>query len=305
MEGSEAGGWVRVALECAGDRACAVEEALAAAGAIAVSLEDAGNEDRFESWPPDRSLWRKVRVSGLFAQGAGGLERLAARLPSEVLGNAHVSELPPADWVRAGRERIGPMRFGNRLWVCPTWVEPPPEAAPGVVVRLDPGLAFGTGTHPSTALCLRHLDGLELSGRIVVDYGCGSGVLGIAALKLGAGRCLAVDVDPQARDAARENAVRNRVAERFDIMSPEPVAASLRRVGTSTCDLLVANVLAGPLTALVDTFRELVGGGSELVLSGILAGQEASLIEAYAIGFRLAATAREDDWVLLAGSRTR
>ena len=139
MDGASSDGWVRVALECPGDGAHAVEEALSAAGAIAVSLEDGGEEPRFESWPPDRALWGRVRVRGLFPAGVDGVGRLAGRLPPEVLETARVSSLPDADWARAGQERFKPMRFGERLWISPTWAEPPPEAGSGVVVRLDPG----------------------------------------------------------------------------------------------------------------------------------------------------------------------
>ena len=305
MSGADTGGWLCIALECPVEEAGGVEEALEASGAIAVSLEDAGEEPRFESWPPERPLWGKVRVSGLFPKGVDGLERVAARLSPELLQTARTSELPETDWTRAGRERIQPMRFGDRLWVSPTWAEPPPEAASGVVVRLDPGLAFGTGSHPSTGLCLRHLAGLDLAGKLVIDYGCGSGILGIAALGLGARRCLAVDIDPQALAAARENALRNRVAEQFDIMYPQGVVDALRRSETSTSDILVANVLAGPLATLAGTFKGLLGHGGELILSGILASQAGELIKAYAPWFGLAIANREEDWVLLAGSRTR
>ena len=305
MDGADSTGWVRVALECPGDGADAVEEALSAAGAIAISLEDGGEETRFESWPPDRALWGRVRVRGLFPAGVDGVGRLAGRLPPEVLETARVSELPDADWVRAGQERFEPMRFGERLWVSPTWAEPSVEAGSEVVVRLDPGLAFGTGSHPSTRLCLRRLAGLDLAGKLVIDYGCGSGILGIAALALGAGRCLAVDIDPQALEAARENACRNRVTDHFDIMSPSAAADAIRRSETSKSDILVANVLAGPLAVLAGTFRDLVGHGGELMLSGILAGQAGGLIEAYAPSFRLATVDREDEWALLAGPRAR
>ena len=305
MNDAGSGGWVRIALECPGDGAGAVEEAFSAAGAVSISLEDAGEEPRFESWPPDRPLWRRIRVCALFPAGVDGLGRLAGDLPPEVLETARVSSLPDADWIRAGQERFGPMRFGERLWVSPTWAEPPPEAASGVVVRLDPGLAFGTGSHPSTGLCLRRLAGLDLAGKLVIDYGCGSGILGIAALALGAGRCVAVDIDPQALEAARENARRNRVADHFDIMSPSAVVDALRDLETSTSDVLVANVLAGPLAALAGTFGDLVGHGGELMLSGILAPQAGGLIEAYAPWFGLVIVDSEDEWVLLAGPRTR
>ena len=304
MSSSESGGWVRVALDCPDASVPEVEQALCAAGAIATSLEDAGNESRFESWPPDRPIWGKVRVSGLFPAGVDGLGRIASCVSPEILESARVSDLPETDWTRVGREQSRPMRFGERLWVCPTWADVPAGAASGLVVRLDPGLAFGTGSHPSTALCLAFIAGLDLTGKVVVDYGCGSGILGVCALRLGAARCVGFDIDPRALEAARENAVRNRVAERFDIMSPVAVDAALRRPESLTCDLLVANVLAGPLAMLADSFANLVGAGGELVLSGILAGQEAGLIETYAPWFGLVTVAREDDWVLLAGSRT-
>ena len=174
-----------------------------------------------------------------------------------------------------------------------------------MVVRLDPGLAFGTGSHPSTGLCLRRLAGLDLAGRLVIDYGCGSGILGIAALGLGAKRCLAVDIDPKALEAARENAERNRVAEHFDIMSAQTVADTLGRPDSLASDVLVANILAGPLVALAATFKALVGYGGELMLAGILTDQANDLIETYAPWFRLAVAAREEGWVLLAGPRTR
>ena len=306
MDGADTSGWLRIALECSREEAGAVEEALEAAGAVTVSLEDAGDEPRFQSSPDDRPLWGKVRVSGLFPGGTDGLERrVAHRVSREVLETARIDALPDTDWVRAGRDRVRPMRFGDRLWVCPTWAEPPPEAASGVVVRLDPGLAFGTGTHPSTRLCLRRLAGLDLAGKVVIDYGCGSGILGIAALGLGARRCLAVDVDPQALDTARENARRNRWAEHFDIMSPPAVADALRRAGSSTSDLLVANILAAPLAALARTFRDLLGRGGELMLSGILSAQADGLAAEYAPWFGLSVADRDGDWVLLAGSRTR
>ena len=308
MGGADSAGWVRVSLECSGAGAHAAEEALSAAGAIAISLEAAGDEPRFESWPPDppdRAPWGQVCVRGLFPAGVDGAGRLAGRLPLEILETIRVSSLPDEDWVRAGQERFGPMRFGERLRISPTWAEPPPEAGPGVVVRLDPGLAFGTGSHPSTGLCLRRLANLDLGGEVVIDYGCGSGILGIAALALGVGRCLAVDVDPQALEAAQENARRNQVIDHFDIMSPSAVAGALHGSETSAADILIANILAGPLAALAGTFRELVRPGGEVMLSGILTGQVDGLVEAYAPWIELRIVDREDEWVLLAGLRAR
>lgn len=298
-------GWIRIEMVCGRDRADMIEEALAAAGAVAVSLEDAGEDSRFESWPPVRPIWDKVRVSGLFPKRGDGLERLAHHLPPELRGEVRRYELPETDWVRVGRDRIKPMRFGDRLWVSPTWADLPPEAGSAAVVRLDPGLAFGAGSHPSTRLCLRRMVGQDLVGRRIVDYGCGSGILGIAALRLGAKRCLAVDVDPVALEAARANAVRNGVGDRFDIMFPEEVADAVRRAEHFPSDLLAANILADPLAELPRVFGDLVAPGGEVMLAGILSHQAGSLIEAYAPWFRLAAAAREEDWILLAGPRIR
>ena len=303
MSGSDGGVWVRIALECPREKAGAIEEALAAAGAIAISLEDGGEELRLEAWPPDRPLWRTLRVAGLFPADVNGLERVAPLLPPSVLENAQVSELPETDWVRMGQQRFRPTRFGDRLWVSPTWADLPPEAASGAVVRLDPGLAFGTGTHPSTRLCLRQLAGMDLGGKLVVDYGCGSGILGIAALALGAARCIAVDIDPQALEAARKNAKGNLVNQDFDIMSPQAAIDAFRGSEIPASDMLVANVLAGPLVALADTFREFVVQGGEVILSGILVDQAGIVVDAYAPWCRLAIAAREDDWLMLAGSR--
>ena len=299
------GGWTRIEMECGSGGADALEEALAAAGAFAVSLEEAGGGPRFESWPPDGRLWEKVRVCGLFPRETDVLARVAPHVPPGALKEARVTDVPEMDWVRAGRERLRPMRFGRRLWVSPTWAELPPEAGSGAVVRLDPGLAFGSGSHPTTRLCLQRLADVDLSGRFVVDYGCGSGILGIAALRLGAKRCVAVDVDPRALETARANAVRNRVAERFVAVCPDEAAAASARAGRPASDLLAANVLAGPLAALAGTFKDLVAPGGELMLAGILESQAAGLADACRPWFRLGTVAEEEGWVLLAGSRIR
>lgn len=297
------GGWTRIEMECGSGGADILEEALTAAGAFAVSLEEAGGGPRFESWPPDGRLWEKVRVCGLFPRETDVLDRVAPHVPPEVMKDARVTHVPETDWVRAGRERVRPMRFGRRLWVSPTWAALPPEAGSGVVVRLDPGLAFGSGSHPTTRLCLQRLADMDLSGRFVVDYGCGSGILGIAALRLGAKRCVAVDVDPRALETARANAVRNGVAARFDAAGPEEAAGASGRAGRPAADVLAANVLAGPLAALAGAFKDLVAPGGELMLAGILEGQAAGLAEACRPWFRLEAAAEEEGWVLLAGPR--
>ncbi len=181
--------------------------------------------------------------------------------------------LDDRDWERAWMDHFHPMRFGRRLWICPTGGEVTQTDA--VIVDLDPGLAFGTGTHPTTALCLEWLDGHDLHGRTVIDFGCGSGVLAIAALKLGAARAIAVDHDPQAVLATRDNAARNGVADRIEVLHSDDFQAG-------QADLVMANILANILIDLAPTIAGLVAPGGDLVMSGILRDQADAVAQAYA-----------------------
>jgi ribosomal protein L11 methyltransferase len=190
-----------------------------------------------------------------------------------------------------------PMRFGQRLWIYPWNVEPTADAGDdAVIVRLDPGLAFGTGTHPTTAMCLEWLDAADLAGKTVIDYGCGSGVLAIAALKLGAARVIGVDNDAQALVASRANAERNGVGDRLDLYTPEALPPD--RVG-----VLVANILAGPLHELAPRFAALLAAGGALALSGILREQASELLARYGAWFEQLESSAREDWVRLAGIR--
>ena len=281
------------------------EAALADLGALAVTLADADAETPderaiFEPGVGETPLWAQVRMLALFAADAdrrGLTAALAELLPELEPDHLEFCEVADQDWERAWMDRYRPMRFGRRLWIYPWNVEPAGLDDDAVVVRLDPGLAFGTGTHPTTALCLDWLDGLDLAGASLLDYGCGSGVLAIAALKLGAMRATGVDNDPQALAASADNATRNGVAAQLALHAPvllPPVAA----------DVLVANILAGPLAELAPTFAARLGSGAPFALSGILAGQEPELLAHYAeCGFvDLAVTVREG-WVRIAGRR--
>jgi ribosomal protein L11 methyltransferase len=187
------------------------------------------------------------------------------------------------------------MRFGDRLWICPTGSQVAQTDA--VVIDLDPGLAFGTGTHPTTALCLQWLDGYDLSGKTAIDFGCGSGVLAVAALKLGAVHAIAVDHDPQAVLATRDNAERNGVADRIDVVHSADFTGG-------KADVVIANILANVLIDLAPKIGGLVADGGRLVMSGILAGQEGAVATAYAGGFSIASPRRLEGWVLLDGIRT-
>jgi ribosomal protein L11 methyltransferase len=191
-----------------------------------------------------------------------------------------------------------PMQFGERLWVCPSWLEPPDPQA--INLLLDPGLAFGTGTHPTTALCLTALAGLDLADTAAVDYGCGSGILAVAALKLGARTLLAVDNDPQALAATVDNAGRNSIpAQRLDVALP---GAYDSNAWSARADVVVANILAGPLIDLSDTLLALLKPGGTLLLSGLLASQAEVVCDHYAAHIRIGISGETDGWVCLQGT---
>ncbi|MDU6435567.1 MAG: 50S ribosomal protein L11 methyltransferase, partial [Pantoea sp.] len=206
-----------------------------------------------------------------------------------------IEQIEDKDWEREWMDNFHPMRFGERLWICPSWRDvPDPDA---VNVMLDPGLAFGTGTHPTTSLCLSWLDGLDLAGKTVIDFGCGSGILAIAALKLGAAQAIGIDIDPQAIQASRDNAERNGVADRLSLYLPHQQPENLQ------ADVVVANILAGPLRELAPLISVLPKTGGHLGLSGVLASQADGVCEAYADRFTLDPVAEKEEWCRITGVR--
>jgi len=276
----------------------AVEEALLDIGALSITFVDRGDEPVLEPKPGEVRLWSDTLVRGLFdaaSDALGNIQRLGALLGPEVTATARLHSVEDRDWERVWLTDWTSMRFGRRLWVCPT-AAPAPEDPEAVVVRLDPGLAFGTGTHPTTALCLELLDSLPLAGRRLIDYGCGSGILGIAALKLGAGHVTAIDLDPQALLATRENAQRNGVADSIDIQG---VPARL-----TPAECVVANILAGPLVELAPLLKQACAAGGDLLLSGLLKTQADEVTAAYADGFDRVQVIGRDDWCCIHGRRT-
>jgi ribosomal protein L11 methyltransferase len=283
--------WLELKLALGDLDAERVEEALLEAGALSVTLEDAGDEPLYE--PAPDSLWSDTLLTALFPADAY-TDAVRARL-LELLGLAKLpahrfEPLEDRDWAREWLKDFKPMRFGRRLWICPTAYAPPDPRA--VNILLDPGLAFGTGSHGTTALCLEWLDGAAVAGRTVLDYGCGSGVLAIAAARLGAKRVWATDNDPQALLATRENAARNGVEGALTLCTPESLPAP--RV-----QLLLANILARPLMELAPRFGELLETGGQLVLSGILEQQEQDIRRAYGPGFEFQESARREGWLRL------
>ncbi len=293
--------WLQLRLETSREGAAELEERLLATGSVAVTLEDDADEPVLEPGVGETPLWRRTRVTGLYPADTDMAAVLAA-FPATLLENTRhrVEILEDKDWERAWIEHYRPMRFGRRLWVCPSWLEPPDSAA--VNLLLDPGLAFGTGTHPTTALCLEALDSLDLAGATVVDYGCGSGILAVAALKLGARRALGVDNDPQALAASRDNARRNAIPEGALSVALPGEADTTAWLGEA--DVVVANILAGPLLELADTLLALLRSGGTLLLSGLLQTQADWLRDHYAPRIALEIAGEREGWVCLRGRLT-
>ncbi len=282
----------------------AVDDALFELGASSITLADRGDEPVLEPGPGEIRLWSDTLVRALFplphddavlADSVRCLGALAARFGEHITETARVRHVAARDWERVWLIDWKAMRFGRRLWVCPTAAAAPPDPD-AVIVRLDPGLAFGTGTHPTTALCLQILDSMPLSGVTLIDYGCGSGILGIAALKMGAARVTAVDLDPQALLATRDNAARNGVADGIDVQG---VPAHLQ-----PARVVVANILAGPLIELAPILTAACEPGADLLLSGLLKTQAYAVKAAYSSAFDMVLVVGRDEWCCIHARRT-
>ncbi len=268
-------------------------------GAEAVTLGDAADEPMLEPGPGEMPLWQATQVTGLFPGDTDPDSLRSAidqALSTDTSRDLTLERLQDRDWERAWLDRFQPMRFGRRLWIRPSGHQV--TEADAVVIDLDPGLAFGTGTHPTTALCLGWLDGHEVRGKTVIDFGCGSGVLAIAALKLGASRAIAVDHDPQAVIATRDNAIRNGVADRLEVMHSEDFSEQ-------QADIVLANILANILIDLAPRIGALVKPAGRLVLSGILEPQATGVAEAYAGAIDFDEPQLRAGWALLQGTAAR
>ena len=277
-----------------------LEDWLFARGALSVTLEDEADQPLLEPGPGETPLWDAVRLTALFA-GHEDLTPLLGEVPPELYTQAPSVAVPVADreWTRVWEDQFHPLQMGERLWICPSWTPPPDPDA--VNILLDPGLAFGTGTHPTTAMCLRALDADLPPGKRVVDYGCGSGILGIAAVRLGAAAVLGVDNDPQAITASRDNARRNEVPDTTFpvVLSQDNLVATWQ----ASANWVVANILAGPLVTLAPVLTSLMVPGGRLLLAGLLADQAEAVIEAYAPKVALSIADQQEEWVLLAGDK--
>jgi ribosomal protein L11 methyltransferase len=286
-----------LALLCPEDRVEAVSDALEALEALSVSVEDADAQTDAEQalfgepgLPPPKAGWQRSRVVALFADEAAARAAAGLLPPQEFFAGCEVLgvlPVPEQDWVRLTQSQFTPVPITESFWIVPTWHEPPAEARQ--VIRLDPGLAFGTGTHPTTRMCLRWIAREPLQGRRVLDYGCGSGILAIAARIFGAGEVDAVDIDPAAVEAAQANAHANDVQ----------IATGLPQLATGRYDAVLANILATPLKMLAPLLCAHVAPGGSLVLAGILERQTRELIAAYAPHATLTVADAEDGWVLM------
>ena len=292
--------WLQISIEAAGDQVDEISEAFTTLGALSVTVLDAGDEPLLEPAPGETPVWSNTRVIALFdatqvdaTQDAAELKLQLQTILDAPVPDLLVEPLADRDWSNTWRDTFGAMQFGKRLWVCPVGESPPDPAA--VVVHMDPGMAFGTGTHATTALCLEWLDAHPPVNQSVIDYGCGSGILAVAARKLGAANVTAVDIDPQALQATRENARRNGCE--IEVFHPEAL-------GQGSADLVIANILANPLIELAIDLSQRVHTDGQLVLTGILADQAEAVMAAYRDGFEFAPPVCREEWVLLEGHKT-
>lgn len=294
--------WLQLKMRLAPEQAEPIEAWLLEAGACALTLTDAEDTPVFEPVRGTTPLWAQTQLTGLY----DGLmeatllknafaEYWHANFPALIQPALEFEILEDKDWIREWMDGFHPLQMGQRLWIVPSWHPAPNPNAVNLI--LDPGLAFGTGTHPTTALCLQWLDGLALEGQTLLDFGCGSGILGIAGLLLGARQAWGVDIDPQALLASQQNAQRNGLsAEAFPVFYPEHCPAF-------QCDVLVANILAGPLVELAPELMNQLKLGGQLALSGILAHQVEQICQAYAPWCELDPVQEQSGWVRITGRK--
>lgn len=293
--------WLQLTFEITPEDAEHFSDLLTRAGASAITLQDSADQPLYEPPPGETPLWSRTRVIGLFEATVDVdniVEQIRQALSPEPLPDWRVSPLEDKDWEREWMDNFKPMAFGERLWIVPSWTTPPKPDATNIL--LDPGLAFGTGTHPTTALCLQWLD--EHSRTVnfqydeVIDYGCGSGILAIAAALLGANHVWAVDNDPQALIATRDNAEKNGVTHCIEAILPDALP-------DIPVPLLLANILAGPLMALAENFARHVSPCGYIVLSGILNEQAEQVSACYEPWFVMDPPVCQEEWIRLTGKR--
>ena len=288
--------WLQLIIPTDENSADQLSDALMEHGAVSVTLQDMQDQPVLEPTPGTTPMWSQTRVVGLF-DANDDLNQVIINVEQQLrkkIPNWKGEQLEDKDWVRAWMDDFKPMQFGRKLWVVPSTFEPPqPDAAN---ILLDPGLAFGTGTHPTTSMCLEWLDANPPEGKDIIDFGCGSGILAIAAILLGANHAEAIDLDPQALIATRDNAEKNNVSSNIKTYLPDEFTAH-------TTPLLLANILASPLVELATYFARLTAPQGQIVLSGILAEQAETVLAAYKENFEIEIWKQQGDWICLAGVR--
>lgn len=289
-------GWLRLTVSTDAAHAGAIAEMLERFGAVSLSYVPLTKEPLFDEGAQSGALWRETGLIALLDESVD-LDILMACLRNQVgaehIHSHHVAPLQDEAWSERHKAAHGPLVYAGRLCVCPSWCDPPAHVS--TVIRLDPGLAFGTGSHPTTSLCLEWLANADLSGMRVIDYGCGSGILGLSAAALGAMTVQAVDIDDQALAAATANAASNGLAGRIRVSRPEGLEGG--------ADVLLANILLGPLLELTERFSELLVPGGRVVLSGLLAHQAEECLAAYRPWFKMEAPRFNNEWAALCGAR--
>lgn len=300
--------WTEVVIEIAREHAEALSDALMEAGALSVSVEDADEGTEQEKplfgepgMEPTEAAWEHSRVVALTdvdADQAAIVAEAAAAIGLQTVPTFSERNVADEDWVRLTQSQFAPIHIGKNIWVVPSWHEAPDPD--GLILELDPGLAFGTGSHPTTRLCMEWLEAHPAPGKTVLDYGCGSGILAMVAKKMGAGDVAGVDIDPQAIESARANAERNQCE--IDYYLPDSFAASSKaQHATGRFDIVVANILSSPLKLMAPMLAGRVAPGGSLVLSGVLARQAEEVAQAYAPFIKLGVWAEQDGWVALHG----
>ena len=285
-------------LNCRASELERAEGLLLELGALSLSIGDAGDEPIYEPLPGETPCWSESVLTATFdAERDPEIlwQQISSALPADLAASLRRHALEERDWEQVYKNHFRPVECAPGLWIVPSWAEPPAAAA--TVIELDPGLAFGTGSHPTTALCLAWLAANPPRGRQVIDYGCGSGILAIAALKLGARDVVAVDIDPQALDATRNNVDVNRIdRQRVRVTAPDAI-------GDARADLLIANILAGPLIELAPRFAALIRPGGQILISGILISQLDDIQSAYRDQFTFDRAEKRGDWASIGGTR--
>jgi ribosomal protein L11 methyltransferase len=290
--------WWQFSLNCQASELEMVEDLMLELGAVSISLRDAGDEPIYEPLPGDNPVWQESIVTATFDEGRDpGLlqQQLIDRLPDHLAGEVWQEDLQDQAWDQAYKQHFQPLQCAPDLWVVPSWSDPPDPAA--TIIQLDPGLAFGTGSHPTTALCLAWLGSSDIKGSRVIDFGCGSGILAIAAIKLGAKHVTAIDIDEQALSACQSNMKANAIAtDQILVCRPEETVST-------SADLLIANILARPLIDFASRFASMVRPDGQILLSGILKTQLEDIQLSYQPFFELDPASYRDEWVCVSGKR--